>query len=89
MLISHDGHEPRIDPSAWVSPGAVVSGNVTIGPHSRILPGAVIAAEAETVRIGAYAIILENAVVRSTAEHPVTIGDHCLIGPTAHIAHSG
>lgn len=86
MLVSHDGHEPKIDPSAWVSPGAVVSGKVSIGPQCRILPGAVIAAEAETVRIGAYAIILENAVVRSTAEHPVTMGDHCLIGPTAHIA---
>lgn len=86
MLISHDGNEPRIDPSAWVSPGAVVSGDVTIGPHCRVLPGAVIAAEAETVLIGAYAIVLENAVVRSTVGHSVGIGDHCLIGPTAHIA---
>lgn len=86
MLIAHDGYRPRIDPSAWISPGAVISGNVEIGPGCRVLPGAVIAAEAESIRIGACGIVLENAVIRSTAGHPACVGDHCLVGPNAHVA---
>lgn len=86
MLIAHDGHRPRIDPTARVSPGAIISGNVTIGRRCRVLPGAVIIAEGETIEIGSCVIVLENAVVRSTTGHPVHIGDHCLIGPTAHVA---
>lgn len=86
MLISHQGRSPDIHPAAWVSPGAIVSGDVTIGPDCRVLPGAVIAAEAESVRIGACGIVLENAVIRATAGHPASIGDHCLVGPTAHVA---
>ena len=30
-------------------------------------------------------IVLENAVVRATADHPCTIGDHCLVGPNSHV----
>jgi carbonic anhydrase/acetyltransferase-like protein (isoleucine patch superfamily) len=30
--------------------------------------------------------VLENAVIRSTSRHCLRIGDHCLIGPNAHIA---
>jgi carbonic anhydrase/acetyltransferase-like protein (isoleucine patch superfamily) len=28
---------------------------------------------------------MENAVVRATPRHPCRIGDHCLIGPNAHV----
>lgn len=86
MLISHEGKKPRIDASAWVSPGAVVSGDVSIGAGCRVLPGAVIAAEDEFVEIGDHCIVLENAVLRSTTGHPLAIGNHCLVGPNAHIA---
>jgi carbonic anhydrase/acetyltransferase-like protein (isoleucine patch superfamily) len=33
---------PKIDPSAFVHPDAVVIGKVTIGPESTIWPGAVL-----------------------------------------------
>lgn len=38
-----------------------------------------------TIRIGQSSIAMENAVVRASAKHPCTIGDHCLIGPGAHV----
>ena len=86
MLITHDGHRPVVHPGAWISPGAVISGNVTIGADCRVLPGATIVAEDESITIGACCIVMENAVLRSTNGHSLTIGDHCLIGPTAHLA---
>jgi carbonic anhydrase/acetyltransferase-like protein (isoleucine patch superfamily) len=38
-----------------------------------------------SIRIGRTCIVLENTVVRATANHPCTIGDHCLVGPNSHV----
>lgn len=86
MLIKHEGILPRIDPSAWVAPNAVVCGDVTVGPGCRIMYGAQIIAESGTIAIGRNCIIMENAVLRSSARHLLTMGDHCLVGPNAHLA---
>jgi carbonic anhydrase/acetyltransferase-like protein (isoleucine patch superfamily) len=47
--------------------------------------GACLVAEGGSIEIGAGCIILENAVVRSTAKHAVVIGPCNLIGPNAHV----
>jgi carbonic anhydrase/acetyltransferase-like protein (isoleucine patch superfamily) len=85
MLLSHLNHSPRVDPSAYIAPTATVCGNVVIGPHARIMHGASIVAEGGRIDIGKYCIVLENAVVRSTERHSTQIGDHCLVGPQAHL----
>ena len=85
MLIEHRGASPRIDPSAYVAPTAVVSGDVTIGADARILHGAVVTAEDGSVTIGARVVVMEHALVRGRATHPVSIGDDVLIGPHAHV----
>lgn len=86
MRIKHLGHVPQIDPGAYVAPGATVCGNVVVGNGSRILHGAVVVAEGGRLRIGRHCVVMHNAVVRSTARHDTSIGDHCLIGPNAHLA---
>jgi carbonic anhydrase/acetyltransferase-like protein (isoleucine patch superfamily) len=86
MILEHQGKRPRIDGSAWVAPNATICGDVTIGPESRILFGAVITAESGPVEIGTRCIVMENAVVRGVSRHPVTIGDHVLVGPHAHLS---
>ena len=85
MIIAHDGNTPVIDPTAWVAPDATACGGVTIGPRTRVMHGARIIAEGGRIAIGEQCIILENAVVRSTTRHPARIGDHCLVGPNAHV----
>ena len=74
-----------MDPSAYVAPNAVLCGDVTLGPDSRVLFGAVVTAEDGRVEIGARCVIMENALVRGREPHPVTIGDDVLIGPHAHV----
>jgi carbonic anhydrase/acetyltransferase-like protein (isoleucine patch superfamily) len=86
MFIEHQHARPRVDGSAYVAPTAVLCGDVTIGPHSRVLFGAVVTAEGGSVEIGANCVVMENAVVRSSPHHPVHIGDHVLIGPHAHLS---
>lgn len=85
MLIEHRGKRPTVDGSAYVSPAAVLSGNVTVGAGSRVLHGAVLSAEDGPVSIGANVVVMENAVVRGRAGHPAVVGDNVMIGPHAHV----
>ena len=86
MIIEYKDHRPQIDPDAWVAPDATVCGDVTIGAGTRIMHGARLVAEAGgSIRIAGTCIVLENAVIRATPNHPCTIGDHCLVGPNSHV----
>lgn len=85
MLLEHEGERPRIHQSAYIAPTAVVCGHVTVGEHSRVLFGAVVVAEGGPVEIGGYCIIMENAVIRGTRQHPTRLGNHVLVGPQAHL----
>jgi carbonic anhydrase/acetyltransferase-like protein (isoleucine patch superfamily) len=86
MILEHAGATPAIDPTAVIAPTAVISGDVTIGPDCQVLHGAVITAEGGRITLGASVIVMENAVIRSSAADSVTIGDHCLIGPLSSIS---
>lgn len=85
MLLEHRGSRPTVAGSAYVAPNAVVCGNVSIGPRSRILFGAVITAEDGEVELGSSTVVMENALVRGRGGHPTRIGDHVLVGPHAHV----
>lgn len=85
MLIEHDGNAPQVHPTAYVAPTATVCGDVVVGANSRVMFGASVIAGAGRIVIGECSIVMENAVVRSTGDHPASIGDHCLIGPNAHL----
>jgi carbonic anhydrase/acetyltransferase-like protein (isoleucine patch superfamily) len=86
MLIEHDGHRPRVHPTAWVAPNAVLSGDVRVGPDSRVLFGAVLTAEGAPITVGSACIVMENAVLRGAGRHPLTLGDHVLVGPRAYLS---
>jgi gamma-carbonic anhydrase len=85
MLVEHRGALPQVDPSAYVAPNAVLCGDVRIGPDARVLFGAVVTAEDGRVVLGARCVIMENALVRGRAAHPVRLGDDVLVGPHAHV----
>jgi len=86
VLIAHAGKRPRIDATAWVAPDATVCGDVAIGPGARVLHGARLIGEVGgAISIGRDCIIMENAVLRASQRHRLRVGDHCLIGPHAHV----
>ena len=85
MIIKHDGVSPQIDSTTWVAPNAVICGNVAIGPGCRIMFGAQVIAESGSLSIGRECIIMENAVLRSSVRHPLSIGNNCFVGPNAHV----
>ncbi len=85
MILTHAGKVPRIHSSAYVAPNATICGDVTIGAGCCILFGACVVAEEQPIEIGKNVIVMENAVIRSTNQHPTRIGASCLIGPHAHL----
>ena len=86
MLIEHRGRRPIVHETAYVAPNAVVCGDVTVGPHCRVLFGTVLTAEGGPVRLGERCIIMENAVLRGTGRHPLSLANHVLVGPHAHLS---
>ena len=80
---------PSVHPEAYVAPTAVLSGEVRVGRGSCIMHGAVVAGEGGPVEIGANCMIMENAVLRGTPQHPLIMGDHVLAGPHSHLTGCG
>ena len=84
-LVEHRGSTPTVHSSAYVAPNAVLCGDVHVGPDARILFGAVLSAEDGRVDVGARCVVMEHALLRARAAHPVVLGDDVLVGPHAHV----
>lgn len=85
MLLEHLDKTPQVHESSYIAPTATVCGDVRVGAHARVLHGACVVAEGGSIDIGEYCIVLENAVIRSTAKYSTSIADHVLVGPHAHV----
>jgi carbonic anhydrase/acetyltransferase-like protein (isoleucine patch superfamily) len=85
MLVEHRGARPTVPESAYVAESAVVCGAVVLGERACVLHGAVVSAEDGTVRTGSDVVVMEHALVRGRAGHPVVLGDAVLVGPHAHV----
>jgi carbonic anhydrase/acetyltransferase-like protein (isoleucine patch superfamily) len=85
MLVEHRGRSPDVHATAWVAPTAVLCGDVHVGPEARILWGAVVTAEDGRVELGERCVVMEHALVRGRAAHPVVVERDVLIGPHAHV----
>lgn len=76
---------PSIDPTAAIAPTAVLRGDVRIGPNVVVRDGAILVADGGTIALGDSTIVMEHAVIRSTAADNCTIGSHVMIGPHTHL----
>jgi carbonic anhydrase/acetyltransferase-like protein (isoleucine patch superfamily) len=75
---------PRVDPSAWLAPGAVVIGDVVIGPDSSVWFGAVVRGDVHRIRIGARTNLQDHCVVHVTRDRFATeIGNEVTVGHRA------
>jgi carbonic anhydrase/acetyltransferase-like protein (isoleucine patch superfamily) len=74
---------PRIDPTAFVAPGAHIVGDVTLGPRSSVWFCAVVRGDSAPVRIGDGTNVQDGSVLHTDAGKPCTVGDECTIGHRA------
>lgn len=81
-VISFLGHTPRIHPTAFVAPTAVLIGNVEVGAEASIWFGAVLRGDhpEHGIRIGARSSIQDNCVLHVSARGPTVVGEEATIG---------
>jgi carbonic anhydrase/acetyltransferase-like protein (isoleucine patch superfamily) len=91
-LISFGGKAPRIDPSAFVAPGAVLIGDVEIGAQASIWYNCVLRGDVNHIRIGARSNIQDGSVLHVDSPRPgresglpTIIGEDVLIGHMAMV----
>jgi len=77
--------EPSIAPDAFISPDAVIIGDVVIGSESSVWPGAVLRGDHGRIVIGAHTSIQDGAVLHCTGTSDTIVGDRCTIGHNAHL----
>jgi carbonic anhydrase/acetyltransferase-like protein (isoleucine patch superfamily) len=81
-LITFGGHSPRVHPSAFLAPTAVLIGDVEVGEESSIWFGAVLRADhpQHGIRIGARTSVQDNCVLHVSARGPTIVGDEVTVG---------
>jgi carbonic anhydrase/acetyltransferase-like protein (isoleucine patch superfamily) len=83
LVLAVNGISPRIAPDVFLAPGAVIVGDVEIGPGSSVWFNAVIRGDVAPVRIGARTNIQDGAVIHLDPDAPCTIGDDVTVGHRA------
>lgn len=90
-LIGFEGTAPRIDPAAFVAPGAIVIGDVEIGAGASIWYNCVLRGDVNRIRIGPRTNVQDGSVLHvdspdeGGAGHPTLIGADVLIGHLAMV----
>jgi carbonic anhydrase/acetyltransferase-like protein (isoleucine patch superfamily) len=87
MLIEINGKTPKIDPSVFIAPNAMIIGDVEILAGTSIWYGAVIRGDMAFIRVGRHTNIQDNCTVHTEVDKPTLIGDHVTVGHNA-VLHS-
>ena len=77
---------PKIHASAWIAPGAVVVGDVELGPDSSVWYASVLRGDVHSIRIGARSNLQDHCVVHVTrGRYCCEVGDEVTVGHRATI----
>jgi gamma-carbonic anhydrase len=81
LVRPYAGKSPRLHESAFAVDGAVVIGDVEIGPESSLWFGAIVRGDVNAIRIGARTNVQDYSVLHVTSRtHPTTVGDDVTLG---------
>lgn len=84
LIIPYNSIAPTIHPTAFIAPGAVIVGDVVIGPETNIWFGCVLRGDVNVIRVGARTNIQDGTIVHVTKGGQGThIGDDVTIGHMA------
>ena len=81
-LFAFEGKRPRVHPTAFVAPTAVLVGDVTVEERASVWYNAVLRADFNPIVVRAGANVQDCSVVHVTPRHPVEIGPGATVGHT-------
>ena len=76
---------PVIDPQAWIAPGAVVVGRVTLGPGASVWYGSVLRADEDEILVGPDCNIQDQCCLHVDPGEPVVLGERVSLGHRATV----
>lgn len=85
LIGSLDDAVPRIDPQAWIAPGAVVVGRVTLGPGTSVWYGSVLRADEDEIVVGRDCNIQDQCCLHVDPGEPVVLADRVSLGHRATV----
>ena len=74
---------PTVAEDAFVGPGAVLIGDVRMGPQSSVWPGCVLRADLARIEIGARSNLQDGTVVHLGDHDPTLVGEDVVVGHRA------
>lgn len=83
IIRSYQGKTPRVHASAFVAPGAVLIGDVAIGPDASVFYGAVLRADVNRIVVGARANIQDGCVLHVDRDAECVLGEDVTVGHQA------
>ena len=88
-LIAFEDKAPRVDPAAFVAPGARLIGDVELGPEASVWYNCVLRGDMNLIRIGARSNVQDGTVIHVDPPRPggPPEGFPCLIGEEVLIGH--
>ncbi|MCC6547130.1 gamma carbonic anhydrase family protein [Candidatus Sumerlaeota bacterium] len=82
-IIPFENLAPRIHPSAFIAPNAIILGDVEIGEESTVWYGCVLRGDLDPIRIGRRTNIQDNTVIHTGKGEPCIIHDEVTVGHAA------
>ncbi len=83
MIIEFEGNLPFINEKTFIAEGAQLVGNVIMEEYSSVWHNVVARADINTIKIGKYTNIQDNAVLHVDDNNPTSIGDFVTVGHSA------
>ena len=83
LILSINGHAPKLHAESWVASNATVIGPVTLAGKSSVWYGAVLRAETEPISIGEGSNVQDNVTVHVDPGFPATVGAGVTVGHNA------
>ncbi|KAE8766181.1 gamma carbonic anhydrase family protein [Georgenia thermotolerans] len=83
VRLRFDDVEPVVDSQAWVAPGAVLVGKVTLAADASVFYHAVLRGDMDTIDIGRGSNIQDGCIVHTDPGHPVRVGENVSVGHRA------
>ena len=86
-MYAFKGRSPRVHPTAFVAPTAVLIGDVTLHEHASVWFGTVLRADMDRIEIGARSNVQDNSTIHTDENEPTIVGEDVTIGHNA-LVHS-
>lgn len=86
IVLPYAGALPVVDGTAYVAPGVMMVGDITIGPDASVWFGSVLRADTGAIHIGARSNVQDGTILHVNHKHrgviigdDVTVGHQCLL----------